>query len=104
MKERRVYTKEYKLMIVALVNSGQTPVEVAKEYGLRPDIVRRWRRKAALADDRPIFTGNGNVALTDAEKELLKLKKELLDVKLERDILKKAISIFSTNDKTNINS
>lgn len=103
MKERRVYTKEYKLMIVSLVNSGQTPVNVANEYGLHPDIVRRWRR---LSNDntRPIFTGNGNQSLTDTEKQLLKLKKELLDVKMERDILKKVVGIFSTSDKTNMSS
>ena len=103
MKERRVYTKEYKLMIVALVNSGQRPVDVANEYGLRPDIVRRWRR---LSEDntRPPFTGKGNKSLTDAEKELLRIKKELLDVKMERDILKKVVGIFSTSDKINMSS
>lgn len=104
MKERRVYTKEYKEMIVALVNSGQTPVEIAKEYGLQADIVRRWRLKASRADNRPIFTGHGNVSLTDSEKELIKLKKELLDSKVENAILKKVVGIFSSNDKTNMSS
>ena len=95
MKERRIYTKEYKIMIVSLVNSGQTPVEVAKEYGLRPEIIRRWRRESSLGGDRPIFTGNGVASMTDDEKKLLNLQKELEEVKIERDILKKVVGIFS---------
>ena len=104
MKERRVYTKDYKEMIVALINSGQTPVDVANEYGLLVDTVRRWRLKSSRAGDRPIFTGHGNAALTSTEKELLKVRKELSDTKMENAILKKVVGIFSTSDRTNINS
>ena len=39
------------------------------------------------------------VKLTDEQREITRLKKELRDAKMEAEILKKAIGIFSTNDK-----
>ena len=45
------------------------------------------------------FSGKGRPKMTTQEAELAKLKKELRDVKMERDILKKAITIFSSSDR-----
>ena len=44
------------------------------------------------------FPGHGNPKMTAEQKEIAKLKKELREAKLERDILKKAVSIFSKSD------
>nr|WP_291785930.1 hypothetical protein [Maribacter sp.] len=41
------------------------------------------------------FPGKGNPKLTDEQKEIAELKKKLRDTEIERDILKKAIAIFS---------
>ncbi len=43
----------------------------------------------------PIVPGKGNPKLTDDQREIAELKKKLRNAKLERDILKKAIAIFS---------
>lgn len=98
---RKIYDKEFKMMIVELIVSGQSVAKVAKEYGLNDNMIRRWR-KEMTSTERPCFTGNGNSAQTPEEKEISRLKKELKELQLERDILKKAVGIFSKSDKTSI--
>jgi len=48
--------------------------------------------------DKNSFPGKGKPKMTDLERENAELKKELRDAKMERDILKKAVSIFSKSD------
>ncbi len=84
-------------MIVQFMESGQKVSVIAEEYGLIESVIYRWRRELKNAS-RPVFTGN--VALTEQEKEVVQLKKALKEAQLERDILKKAVSIFSKNDGT----
>ena len=50
------------------------------------------------------FPGNGKKMQTEAEKEISRLQNELADARMERDILKKAISIFSSSDRKNMRS
>ena len=99
MTKRKTFDKEFKTMIVQLVESGQKVSVIAEEYGLIESVIYRWRREYNNTN-RPAFTGNGNAALTDQEKEIVRLKKELKEAQLERDILKKAVSIFSKSDGT----
>jgi transposase len=88
------YENEYKVMIVGLLNSGIKPKQITEDYALDPSMVRRWRREyAAKSGD---FSKKREVS-PEAE-ELKALKKELRSVKMERDILKKAVSIFSKSD------
>lgn len=96
-KTRRKYDKSFKQMAVELVDSGKSPKEVAMDLGIRSELVNRWRREY---HDRPAacFSGNGNANLTKEQKEILQLKKELKEAKLEAEILKKAVSIFSKSD------
>lgn len=76
---------------------GKSPKEVAEELGVRSELVRRWRRE--YEQNQPeSFPGQGKVHLTAEEAQIARLKKELKEVKIERDILKKAVSIFSRND------
>ena len=97
MKERKNYEKEFKLMAVELMNSGKTSIEVGEELDIAPDLVRRWRREY-LKFNSGSFSGNGVPNMTPEQKEIVKLKKELADAKLDAEILKKAISIFSKGD------
>ena len=96
-RERQHFDKDYKLMAVNLCQTGKSPTEVAEDLGIRPDLVRRWKREYERLQGGS-FSGNGNVNLTAEEKEIAKLKKELKEAQLERDILKKAVSIFSKSD------
>ena len=99
MTKRKTFDKEFKTMIVQLMESGQKVSVLAEEYGLINTVMYRWRREFKDAT-RPAFSGNGNVALTEHEKEVVQLKKALKEAQLERDILKKALSIFSKSDGT----
>ena len=92
-QSRRVYTREFKENTVHLVlTRGLSVSEVAKDMGIRNDLLYAWIRKYK-SDPENSFPGKGH--LKPEDEKLRKLKKELADVKEERDILKKAISIFS---------
>ena len=95
--KRRVYDKEFKLMIIELYNSGKSSAEIGREYGIGHDLAARWSREYK-SNKEICFSGNGNPQLSESEKEILALKKELEEVKLEREILKKAVGIFSKKD------
>ena len=92
-QKRRVYTKEFKEETVHLVlTRGMQVSEVSKDLDIRKDLLYTWIRKYK-SDPQNSFPGKGN--LKPEDEQLRKLKRELADVKEERDILKKAISIFS---------
>ena len=72
--------------------------EIAMELGISADLIYRWRRELEQHPDLA-FSGNGIKQLTQDQKELEHLRKQLKDVTMERDILKKAVSIFSKSDR-----
>lgn len=102
-KQRRTYDKEFKQMAVNLCHSGKPSKEVAEELGVRRDMINRWKREYEANGDNS-FSGNGNEQLSEEEAEIARLKKELQDTREERDILKKAVNIFSKSDGKNSNS
>ena len=89
------YEPDFKVMIVELLKSGSSTKEVSEEYVLNDSMIRRWRREYEVKSGD--FTKKREIS--KEEQELKALKKELRDVKMERDILKKAVSIFSKSDK-----
>ncbi len=89
-------------MAVDMMNTGKTSTEVGMELGIGPDLVRRWRRELEKYNEGS-FSGKGVPNMTPEQREISRLKKELADAKLEAEILKKAISIFSKKDRTNTN-
>lgn len=84
-------------MAVELSKSRDNIQELAQELGIRPELIYRWRAEY-LQKPEGSFTGHGKVRHTPEEAEIAKLKKQLREAELERDILKKAISIFSKGD------
>jgi len=44
-RKRTIYQRDYKLMIVELIENGQTVSEISREYGLNDNMVRRWRKE-----------------------------------------------------------
>ncbi|WP_461630803.1 hypothetical protein [Labilibaculum euxinus] len=59
-------------------------------------MIHRWLRENLSAKES--FTGKGNISLSPEQREIAQLRAELKETKLERDILKKAVSIFSKSD------
>ena len=103
MKKRRKYDREFKQMAVELSKYRDDIRALAKELEIKPDLLYRWRREA-LESQESSFPGQGNPKQTAEEKEIARLKKELRETQLERDILKKAVSIFSKSDGKYSNS
>ena len=97
MRTRRKFDREFKQMVIELSNNREDFAALASELDISPDLIYRWRREATTHQDAS-FPGQGNKILTEEQKEIARLKKELRDAQIERDILKKAVSIFSKND------
>ncbi|PRY09892.1 transposase-like protein, partial [Pontibacter ummariensis] len=87
-QERRNFDKEFKLMTVELSKSRESIQELAKELGIRAELIYRWRPEY-LEKPEGSFTGHGKPRHTPEEAEIARLKKQLRDVEMERDILKK---------------
>jgi transposase len=91
----RRYDNELKVTIVELLQSGIKAKQLSEDYGIQPSVISRWKK------DYEAKSGDFSKKreLTMEEQELKALRKELRDVKMERDILKKAVSIFSKSDQ-----
>jgi transposase len=92
-KQRRKYDKEFKIQAVKLLlESGKTVEEVAADLGIYHGNLSRWKREYRR-DAEGAFPGMGKMKLED--EELRRLKRENEGLRQEREILKKALAIFS---------
>ena len=94
MSKRRTFTKEFKEQAVAhWQSSDKTAAEVAESLGISDSkYLARWKRELTKKG-ADAFPGHGKLLGKDAE--IADLKKQLKDAEMERDILKKAVGIFS---------
>ena len=91
---RRNYIEEFKKEAVGhSLTSEKTVIEVAQDLGIAHSNLNRWRTQYRKNGELA-FPGNGREKLTPQEEEIRRLKKELYEVRQERDILKKALAIF----------
>ncbi len=102
-KPRNFYTKEFKHKAVELSYAKGSLKQTCKDLDISLSSLSRWRHELKQYGNNNSFPGKGNLKLTDQEREIIALKKELQDALLENEILKKAVSIFSKSDKKNIN-
>ncbi|OGS36816.1 MAG: hypothetical protein A2293_04080 [Elusimicrobia bacterium RIFOXYB2_FULL_49_7] len=92
-KNRKQYDRDFRLQAVQLAESaGKTDRDVEKNLGLYIGAIRRWRREFS-ADPDAAFPGIGCLKPADEEVRRLRLENDVL--RQERDILKKAMAIFS---------
>ncbi len=93
----KTFDKEYKLMAVNRVKESGKPVaEVARELDISANTLHGWVNKFGKHGN-DAFPGSGN--LHEADEELRKLRKEIMDLKEENAILKKAAAYFAKNQK-----
>jgi transposase len=93
MGKYRQYDRAFKVEAVRLVVAeGRAVAVVARELGINENMLHRWKTQLAGQRDHA-FVRTGN--LTPEQAELRCLRRELADVTEERDILKKAIAVFS---------
>jgi transposase len=89
-RSRRNYPAAYRARILDLVRAGRSPVELAKEFEPSVPTIRSWMKAAGInADETP-----GGVA-GDSLKELERLRRENEQLRVEREILKKAAAWFA---------
>ncbi len=89
--KRRVYSQEFKEQAVELLNSsGKSMEQVERELGIGNGCLARWRSELNGAG-----TTEAGLGAPDAQVVIRELRRELQVVREERDILKKAIAIFS---------
>ena len=99
MKERKVYTAEFKREAVRLSEqAGVSVAQIAQELGVSDYSLYKWRKHARESGELA-FPGNGKVALTAEQQENVRLKRELERVRQERDILKKATMYFARESR-----
>ena len=96
-RTRRTYTREFKLEAIRLLEtSGKSLAEIERDLGIGHGCLCRWQ-KALAAEGEEAFPGHGRMA--PEQEEIRRLKRELEIARQERDILKKAIAIFSDQSK-----
>ena len=96
IQHRRKYDAEFKTEAVRLVLNGRSLQNVASNLGISYGMLTRWKREFVKHTDDP-FPGQGK--LRPEDERIRKLERELRDVTEERDILKKALAIFSKKTK-----
>lgn len=90
---RRKFTREFIIDAVKLSQeSGKSVADTASSLGIHENLLYRWRQIYA-ADAENAFPGKGHMKPKD--EEIFRLRRELERTTRERDILKKAVGIFS---------
>jgi len=100
---KKTYTEDFKKMIIEVYNTGKPIKEICEEYGVSTTSLNNWINQVQPKEKiskKPIITTNKNKnnERKDAE-EISKLKKENEKIKMELEILKKAIAIFSQDQE-----
>jgi len=89
-KTRRRYDREFKISVVAELESGKPLAQIAREYGIHPALPSRWRDELAENPEKA-FSGNGNKYKDKAR--IAELERLLGQAHAEIDLLKKAFSM-----------
>jgi transposase len=96
--KKKRFDRDFKISAVKMVTEGgHKAAEVARSLGIHPNQLYNWKRKFSDHGDKA-FPGKGNLS------ELAALRRKLRDVEMERDILKKAVGIFSKPTENGLSS
>jgi len=99
VQKRRKYDPEFKKNAVLLAEDlGRSVSDVSENPGIRVNLLHRWRLQFR-DNGETAFTGLGPIALTQEQRRIRELEKKLKNAEMERDILKKAMAIFSRTSK-----
>jgi transposase len=95
-KARKKYDREFILEAVKMAQDRGNVAEVARNLGIHENQLYTWKRKY---EDDPVNAFPGKGHMKPLEEELRRTKRELERTQRERDILKKAVAIFSKDPK-----
>ncbi len=94
-KSRRKYDACFKQEVIGMIASGRSVPDIARSLGIGENIIYRWRKEALGSPQTAAATPQSNPSSQVSLSEHLALQKRLREVEMERDILKKAVGIFS---------
>lgn len=97
-RERKHYDRKFKENAVKLSYQRDNVNDLARELGIRSELVYRWRKELKEYGTGS-FSGHGVPKLTPEMKELSDLKKQIQRIETENEILKKALGIISKSDR-----
>ncbi len=96
-KQKKTYSQEFKLKALELIEQRGNLSEIARELSISKYTLINWQRLKSKEKSKVTIT---SINLKSKEElEIIALKKALYESNLERDILKKAVSIFSKSDR-----
>ena len=99
IESRRKYTAEFKQDAVnRVLRTGKSCAEVGRELGINPNMLGRWRRETLEKSDA-LTAEDGELKPSEVAEMLRQARRENEDLREQRDILKKALSIFSHASK-----
>ena len=94
-RQRRRFTAEFKAEAVRLVaGHGKPLAQIARELGINEQVLRNWKMPATAAGGSGVSPDR-----FAQEEEIRRLRRELLRVTEERDILKKATAFFANQNR-----
>lgn len=97
MKKRGRYSNEFKEEVLRMAETGDKPIaELERDLGLSPGLIRKWQQRYRVREDSDQLQASEE---SEAQAEIRRLKRELEIAQQERDILKKAIQVFSRDQK-----
>jgi transposase len=101
LQRRRRYDEAFKREAIRLVaEENRSPTEVERNLGIPQGLLCKWVQKVEAHPTAP-FPGKGNRSRDPRDMQIRKLQQELAYALEERDILKKAIAVFSKTPKAN---
>ncbi len=89
-RTRPAYPPEFREQMVALVRAGRTPEELAREFEASAQSIRNWVVQADVDEGR-----RSDGLTTQEREELRRLRRENRQLRMEREILKKAVAWFA---------
>ena len=94
-KSHPPYAPEFRRQMIELVRSGRTPGELSREFGCSSQTIRNWVRQADRDEGR-----RDDGPTTQENEEIRRLRREVRQLREEREILKKAAAWFARESDT----
>ena len=94
-KTRPPYSAEFRRQMVELVHSGRDPTDLAREFEPSAQAIRNWVAQADRAEGRREKPASAAGLTADEREELVRLRRENKQLRLERDILSRAAAWFA---------
>jgi len=90
-KRHRKYDADFKKEVLKMIESGRSVPDISQSLGIGSNLIYTWVKRSKVSST--YTKSGGSVLVLDEEK--LSLNKRIKELEMERDILKKALGIFS---------